>query len=207
MRYQDHRLRQPAEQLDQPLAGGLVEFAGGLVQQQDVGLHRQHGGQGDQPFFAAGEAVGDAMFVVLPVPATGACGRRCGGLHRAAFPDSAAQRPRLPPRWGKTTGRRRPERAARRGGELHENRPLRGGPCRRPRCGRPWAATAPRSGAAASSCRCRWYPTGPGAGRPPGGTSSRRAPAGPARRRTPRRAFNQRIAHSQFTRASKTSQQ
>ena len=46
------------QEFDQGSAGARVQVGGGLVHDQDVGRHRQHRGNGDRPFFAAGQLIG-----------------------------------------------------------------------------------------------------------------------------------------------------
>ena len=45
------------DELDQPLLGAGVERRGGLVEQQDLGVHDQHRGDGDPLLLSAGELV------------------------------------------------------------------------------------------------------------------------------------------------------
>ena len=176
---QDQRARVAAQMLLQPDRGLEVEMVGGLVEQQEVGLEEQHAGQRHAHPPAAGER-GQRLLLRRVVEAqaledpggAGRCGRRrrsrCSRLWSSAMPHRVRPRPGLGEQAARARCRSRappPAASARR-------RAPPGGPCRsaasarhphrRPRR----AAARPRSGAAASTCRCRCGRPGPPACRP-----------------------------------------
>ena len=63
VRDDQHGLGQGGQVADEPFLGGLVQAGGGLVQQQHGGVHGEDGGQCNQAFLPAREAVGDPVGV------------------------------------------------------------------------------------------------------------------------------------------------
>ena len=53
---------QVLQDMDEALPGGFVQAGGGLIQQEQLRLHGQDRGQGDQLFFAPGKLIGHPVF-------------------------------------------------------------------------------------------------------------------------------------------------